>query len=159
MGVIDPGGYAINGRIDGSYVYMLLCSDGGPIYVKVGISDVPTSRLMTLVNGSPVTAQIFAHANVYSRKLARVVEVALHRKMAKWRQQGEWFRLEQSDRDEFNGYWKEIFATHSKPHWPIKWVQTEVGPIVAAARLRQRLWRKKNRRHLTGPRRQGMVSA
>jgi len=148
MPVFDSGGYAVNGRIDGAFVYMLLCGEGDAIYVKIGMSAQPTRRLMTLVNNCPVPAQRFATANTYSRKMAYAVERALHRKMKHWRQQGEWFRLEHGDKEEFNGIWKSVFTKFAKPHWPLSWVQVPVQPIVRQAATRSWYWRKKNMRYL-----------
>lgn len=144
MGVVDPGGYTISGRIDGSYVYMLLCSEGDAIYIKIGMTCTPTKRLYALVNNCPLKPEIFATANVYSRKMAYAVERALHRKMRHWRQHGEWFRLTPAERAEFNQGWKDVFAKFAKPHWPMYWVQTEVAPVMRRAKLRQRHWLRKN---------------
>lgn len=120
-----------DGRLRGTYVYMLCCSDNGPWYVKIGISDRPTVRLRSLRAGCPVAPQVFAFVEVRSRPRALAMESALLVRMQRWRVHGEWISFSLEDRPAFQAAWKTVFAEFTEPGWPLKWEQVSVRAVVA----------------------------
>src|ERR1700740_2332063 len=91
MPVVTSPYYTPDGRLQGAFVYMLLCQDQGDVYVKVGISESLMERFQTLNHGCPVTPRQFAYFRVRSRDRARKIEANLHYAFRKWLQHGEWF--------------------------------------------------------------------
>lgn len=132
-----PGWFKSDGRIRGSFVYMLLCQDDGPIYVKVGRSIVPMSRLNQLRHGCPITPKYFYTAEVPVSRDAVKLEAELHHAFKIWHQTGEWYKLEKEDRDLFNTAWKEVFGAFAKPGWPMKWTKIAVQPLAELAAKRR----------------------
>lgn len=141
-----PGAYNSNGRIRGSFVYMLLCQDDGPIYIKAGRSIVPMSRLNQLRHGCPITPRYFYTAEVPANAEAIKLEAELHHAFKIWHHSGEWYKLEKDDRELFNTAWKEVFAAFAKPGWPMKWTRLAVEPIAEAAARRKRYFKYQYRR-------------
>jgi hypothetical protein len=141
-----PAFHRTDGRLIGCYVYMLLCSDGGPIYVKIGISQAPTDRLNQLRTSCPVRPQVLAVAETFSRKEARRIENGLHQIYDGWRHRGEWFLISAEDKPEFNRRWREVFTRHSRRDWPLAWEQISVKAIDRLAQQRQAFFRKRMRR-------------
>lgn len=141
MSVGNFGIYHRDGRLRGSYVYMLLCRDAGPIHVKIGMTDIPTQRLSALRTNIPIKPEIFAIVEVFSRKEALRLEQGLHKELKKWRTDGEWFRFEDSDKGEFNLIWQRVFERFAKPGWPLYWVKIPVQPLAKLARQRQAAYR------------------
>lgn len=125
-----------NGRVKGSYVYMMVCHDGGSIYIKVGRSCLPMRRLDELRHGCPITPRYFYTVNVYSREESKRIEGELHFAYAEWRINGEWFKLNPADKQAFNAAWRKVFSHFAKPSWPLSWVRMSIAPIAAAARSR-----------------------
>lgn len=147
MSVENIGLYRPDGRLRGTYVYMLLCRDDGPIYVKVGITDRPDERLLALRHGCPVTPLQYCTMEVASRRKARVIEIGLHESFRQWRAHGEWFRVNFTDKTEFNAGWRKVLARHATNGWPGEWSRVAVQPVIAAkqraARYRLHIIRKR----------------
>lgn len=141
MGVGNLELYGEDGRLNGSFVYMLLCCDGGPIYVKIGLTDRLTQRMKALRTGCPVAPKQFAWVEVRSRKRARLLEDTLHRDLGRWRVSGEWFRFAPEDRERFNATWKAVFAQFVEPLWPLQWNKVNVEAFAREAERRQRYLR------------------
>lgn len=98
------------------HVYALLCQDeGGPGYVKFGMSRDVESRLSSLRTSCPVKAKYLAVIDVGKKERAMLVERALHEKFADRRKTGEWFGFDFSspkDKADFNTGCREVFAWH-----------------------------------------------
>lgn len=146
MSVGSLGLYRPDGRIRGTFVYMLLCHDGGPLYVKVGITDTPHQRLLALRNGCPVKPKIFAMMETPSRRRAATIERALHAAFDEWRIHGEWFVMSFADRAVFNERWRRVVGQYALPNWPARWTQIPVEPVIAHGQQQRRWFAKKIRR-------------
>lgn len=111
---------------------MLLCRDeGGPVYVKVGISDQPIKRLKSLRLGCPVTPHQFLYMEVRSRRKARSIEISLHDALAKWGAHGEWFRVPMEEKAQFNGAWKRVVDAQREPSTlSYEWQRISVAEFV-----------------------------
>lgn len=119
--------YNIDGRLKGSFVYMLLCRDSdGPVYVKVGRSHDPFSRLKNLKNTCAVTPRVFSTVNVRSVDCAKKLEADLLNAYRCWKTTGEWMRLPIEKKSEFNKIWQQVFAKYAEKHWPLSWTQVSV---------------------------------
>ena len=136
MSIQNLGTFRENGRLRGTYVYMLLCRDDGPIYVKVGISDNPYKRLLMLRGGCPVTPRRFLSFEVRSRKKALQVESAIHAALDRWLAHGEWFKVNKAEKPEFNLALATAIAPHKETGWPCEWGHTLVAPLMEDARSR-----------------------
>jgi predicted GIY-YIG superfamily endonuclease len=143
VSVGNLGLYRPDGRIKGSYVYMLLCRDDGPIYVKVGMTDDLYGRLRSLRNGCPITPRRFCSMEFPSRRWALNAERALQKAFKRWKAHGEWFRILPADKAEFNEAWRTGLTNYVAPEWPNKWEQIAVQPLIAAADQRQRYMARK----------------
>lgn len=138
-----------DGRLVGSFVYMLLCQQGGPIHVKIGLSDDPFKRLSALRNTCAVTPRRFAVTSVPSRLMAKRLEAALHKELSPWRKHGEWFEFTPEEKADFNRGWQVVFARQQRNMrgYPLKWEHLSVAEIVKAAEARknasQRRWRER----------------
>ena len=124
-------------------MYMLLCSDSGPIYVKVGITDDLYGRLRTLRNGCPVTPRRFCTMEFPSRRKARTAERALHIALEEWNAHGEWFLVKREDKAAFNEAWRIGLAGLIDSQWPAKWDQIPVQALIEAGDQRQRYMARK----------------
>ena len=133
------------GTIRATYVYMLLCQDDGPLYIKIGITERPDQRLMELVNSCPVSPAVYALVGTNNRKYAQSLEGALLDGYKKWRTNGEWLALSVDDKPEFNEIWKSIFRTFQKrwPAWDAKWDKVSVPGMVKRAKARAAYYRNK----------------
>ena len=138
MSIGNFGLYRQDGRLRGSYVYMLLCRDDGPIYVKVGITDRPDSRLLALRLGCPVVPRQFCTMEVVSRRKARAIEIDLHAAFGQWAAHGEWFKVDMSHKTEFNEAWKQVLARHTMAGWPAAWSRVAVQPVIEAKHRAQK---------------------
>lgn len=139
MSVGNLGLYRPDGRIRGSYVYMLLCRDDGPtIYVKVGMTDDLYGRLRSLRNGCPITPRRFCSMEFPSRRWALRAERALQKSLATWKAHGEWFRVPREEKPRFNEAWQTGLREHIAPDWPGRWDQIPVEPLMKAADQRRR---------------------
>ena len=137
MSIGSLGLYRADGRIRGTYVYLLLCRDAGPIYAKVGISDVPYRRLLVLRLGCPVKPRQFFTFEVRSRKKALKVERAIHAGLARWAAHGEWFKVEPDHKADFNAALATAIAPHRETGWPCEWSRTRVAPLIRDAHERR----------------------
>lgn len=133
-------------RLRGCYVYMLICRDDGPLYIKVGISETPTERLMALRLGCPVNPKTFAVCESFSRRMARKIEVDLHKALKQWRAHGEWFKLDISEKDAFNDAIRPVFSKHTRASWPLRWEKVSVKAMVSYWNRRKATAMKKLRR-------------
>lgn len=118
-----------------SFAYMLFCHDqGGPIYVKIGMSDSPLFRVLELKTGCPMNMDRLAIVRVWSREAAQSLEIDLHHAFKRWRLDGEWFRMSLADKNRFNATWKEVFQKYARPDWPMKWHQISVREFLSLRR-------------------------
>jgi T5orf172 domain len=135
--------YRDNGRICGSFVYMLLCRDRGPIHVKVGMADSPYNRFLSLRKDCPATPRRFCSFEVTSRNKAREVESDLLAALKKWIDHGEWLVVDPVEKDDFNAAWKVALIPHRSPAWPCVWDQVSAAALIRYAEQRQRYHRKR----------------
>lgn len=141
--------YDRSGRVNGHHVYMLFCTDGLDIYVKVGHASNPYNRLDALRTACPFVPDRFAFVRIYNKQKALQLESALHDAFAAWGIHGEWFAFREADKEEFNARWKRVFADFAKPGWPMKWVQISAKKYIkakeATRRFMQKRWMQKGR--------------
>jgi hypothetical protein len=131
--------YTQEGRMRGHYVYMLLCQDaGGSIYIKMGISSNPISRLRALRSGCPVSPKSFAYFETYSVRVSRRIEADLHKSFAKWNAHLEWFAFLEADKAEFNAVLNAVLAHHAVPGKPFVWNRVSVKELVRISKRNQR---------------------
>jgi Meiotically Up-regulated Gene 113 (MUG113) protein len=126
-----------NGRIRGSYVYMLMCQNSDGIHIKVGLSNDPLKRLASLMTACPIPPGILATAELPNRKKALNFEQELHCILAPWRGVGEWFLFDESDKAEFNASIQRAAAHFSSASWPIRWQKHSVPALIAIGRQRR----------------------
>src|ERR1700753_553098 len=137
------------GRFAGSYVYFLCCAGDVPdvVYIKIGISDVPTKRLFTLVNNCALRPLTFGSCNVRSRKVAHKIEAQMHRVFRKWRTNGEWYRFKKEEKALFAAIRDGILQPFKSSMWPMDIVVHGVMPIVKDAHRRSLMYTKAIRSH------------
>jgi predicted GIY-YIG superfamily endonuclease len=70
------------------YVYLIGTEPGNK---KIGIASKPNQRLRQIQTGNPEKLEIFFTHRVSSKELAKSIESAAHRDLAKFRLKGEWF--------------------------------------------------------------------
>lgn len=133
--------YDTDGRLVGSYVYLLLCQDGGPIYVKAGISSDPLKRLQGLRSGCPVTPRQFYTMKRPSRRNALRIECALHMAFGPWLVHGEWFKVPAEDKPVFNAAMRSAIAPHTMTGYPAEWTRIAVKPLAQLAASRRQYFR------------------
>ena len=112
---------SVSGRLRPTFIYMLTCSEGAPFYIKIGITDQITQRMKTLMTACPVKPVQLSVCEARSRGWARKIEKSLHGAMAKWRCNGEWFRVGIEDKTDFNKAWKVVFWEYDTAIWPLAW--------------------------------------
>lgn len=139
--------YRADGRMRGSFVYLLICHDDGPdLYIKAGLTDQPGKRLASLRAACPVTPRYFYTAEVQSRDKAKLLEAELLFKFQPWHHSGEWFKVPVVDKTEFNQSWRIAFAAHRSPSWPLTWEKLIVQPFLAYGQKKAAFVRMKYRR-------------
>jgi hypothetical protein len=121
--ITQPPTLRRNGRIQGTYVYLVLCEEGASIFVKIGISDQPIKRLRELATGCPLVPGVLAYVELPSRPLALLAERGLHSQFTQWRSRGEWFRFRKRDREKFNAGLNTVLSKWKGPSWPMKWTK------------------------------------
>lgn len=145
-GSLSFGFFDEKGRVRGAFVYMLLCSDNGPIYAKVGYTSNPENRLRQLRTGMTINPDVFALCRTPGIEMAKRIERALHLTLQKWAYHHEWFRFSESDRAEFNAAWQDVFSKHAPKGWPLKWHKLKVSDLDAQAEKRRRFFQHKWKR-------------
>ena len=126
-----------SGRMAGCYVYMLFCQDGGPVYVKIGISTNPTERLASLRTTCAVTPRLFASAEVRSKGVALGIERALHKHFVHAQTVGEWFVFAQAEAVLFRERTREVLKPFdTDPTRPLKWNSVAVAGFIKLAKKR-----------------------
>lgn len=130
--------HTVDGRLRGSYVYLLLFDEHGYVYAKVGSADDPIKQLLALLVGCPFEPVILAAASLPNRAIACKVEGALHRAFEQWHLRGEWFRFQLEDRERFNASWKLAVAEFATPSWPIRWTQLNAEELLKDRRKASR---------------------
>lgn len=140
MGVTLAPTFKPDGRLRGAYVYMLFCQDGGPVYVKVGMSINPIARLRVLRAGCPVTPKRFAFAETRSERRARQIERELQKSFKSWSAHGEWYAVPQDSAQEFKDAWRAVFAKMSEPAWPLRWEQINVPALARRDQGVRAMW-------------------
>lgn len=94
---VHNGVYDCNGRwaLGRCYVYVLMARDAqGPMYVKIGVSDDPYSRIGAIQTGCPIPLVRAGMVKCMSRAQARLIEKELHVELAPFGSNGEWFRFD-----------------------------------------------------------------
>lgn len=129
------------GRVVGSFVYLLLCWDETKIYIKVGHSIQPEKRFHALRNGCPVTPRTFSVIAVPGSEIAKQLEAELHSAFDKWRVSGEWFSLTVDDKEEFNRKLRESMRSHGRPLYPLKIQKVPAKVLIRIAEQRLAYWR------------------
>lgn len=88
-----------DGTLRENFIYILVCYDqvDGPIYMKIGRSMCPGTRLTDIKVGCPVQARILYSAPIYPFSAAHKAEKAIHRSLADSRIRGEWFRSKSAE--------------------------------------------------------------
>lgn len=104
-----------DGRMRGSFVYLVLCGEAEKIYVKVGRSSNPFQRLTELRVGCPLVPEIMATVEVANVNRAKRLESHLHAAFKAWRSHGEWFLLSRVDKADFNAVLFGVLRNHSDP--------------------------------------------
>lgn len=137
MSVQSFNTFTPDGRLRGSYVYMLLCPDAETIYVKVGRSASPLARLSHLRTACPVEPQIIALVEVSTRGRAGQLELALHAAFDQWRTNGEWFRFTQQDRPQFTAAWRPVLEQYGDASRRLAWRKYSVRELVKDGKRRQ----------------------
>lgn len=130
--------FTSDGRLRGSYVYMLLCQVEEPIHIKVGRSCWPLSQLDRLRD-----AQVISVAEVASLRKAVAVESDLRVALARWLTCANWFTVLPAERADFNAAWKPVIAAHSEPSRRIDWRNYSIPLLISAAKERQQVARKR----------------
>lgn len=137
MHTVSVGQYKADGRIQGSYVYMLMCEGSGRFHIKVGMSDNPSKRLFGILTSLPFDPIVLATAELPTRKIACAVETELHTAFEEWHATREWFEFDTADKARFNLAWQSVFRSYSTPSWKVKWTQLSVQSLLKKARKRK----------------------
>lgn len=130
--------YNPDGRLRGHYVYMVLCCESGPIFIKIGHSKSPFQRLNDLRVGCPLVPRILAVLELPGRHLAKRMEGDLHRALMPWRRHGEWFAFEHSDKIQFNQQVARVVGTYRTPCRILRWHRFSVPKLIADGQRRMR---------------------
>ena len=141
--------YTNEGRLRGSYVYLLLFDEHDCIYVKAGQSADPLKRMTALLVGCPFEPRILATCSLPSARVAGQVETALHRALKAWHIRGEWFRLTLADREQFNALWKAAVAEFATPSWPISCTKLNATELLEQRRAASKFLGRKRARKQT----------
>lgn len=143
------GQFNAAGRMTGCFVYMLFCQDGGPVYVKIGISEHPDDRLAALRTTCAVTPRAFSVIEVRNRKMALRVERALQRAFAKDQTTGEWFVFPEGGGAEFRSRRREVLKKFDiDPTRPLHWSTVHVKPLADLAAKKRRYYYRRHKRML-----------
>lgn len=129
-----------DGRIRGSYVYMLVCRNSDGIHIKVGMSDNPLNRLGSLLTACPLKPGVLATVELPNRPTALRFEKELHCALEQWRHVGEWFLFKPTDKPAFNAAIRSAAVHFAKPAWPMRWQKHSVAALLAQARQRKAIY-------------------
>lgn len=138
--------FNLEGRVIGSFVYMLLCRDESKIYIKVGHSIRPERRFHEIRNNCPVTPRTFYVIPMPGAALAKELENTLHDRFDKWRVSGEWFAMTVEDKEDFNRRLRDVLSGFSMPSWPVKVDKVPAKTLIKIAERRKAYWQHKFRR-------------
>jgi hypothetical protein len=129
MTIERAGLYTSDGRMRGSYVYMVLWQVEEPIVIKLGRSCTPLSGIERLIE-----ARVISLLEVPSLRAAVRLQSELCAALSKWNSCLEWFTVLPQDRAEFNAAWRPVIAAHSSPSRRIHWHNYSVPALIASAR-------------------------
>lgn len=129
MGIATNFAAYMNGRIRGHYVYFLVCGDPSRVFIKIGHTHDPISRLSGIRTGCPLPPDTMGLIHVFSREAAIKLEKALHVKMNNWHSHGEWIALNHKDRAEFQIKCYTVLKEHSRRLWPLKITAIDVKSV------------------------------
>jgi hypothetical protein len=141
MLVVSNQRFHADGRLRGSYVYLLMCQDLKHIHVKVGESKQPGDRLRRLMVGCPLDPGLLAVCELPSKRVAQTVEAELHEAFDQWRTHGEWFRFTLEDKPAFNDAWRPVLQRRSTENWPLHWTKMPVKQLLDHAQKRRDVYR------------------
>lgn len=126
-----------DGRARSHYVYLVLCQDDGPIYVRVGHSAHPVEHVRHVRANAPATPRFVAYSEVGTRSLARLVERAMHDSLSEWRFKRAWYVAKLSEQQAFRKSVQRVLARFSTPERTLTLQQIEIEPwrVLASERL------------------------
>lgn len=119
-----------DGRLRGSFVYLVLCGEAEKIYIKVGRSSNPFQRLNDLRVGCPFVPSIMATTEVAGTHLAKQLESDMHQALKAWHSHGEWFVLTRQEKAEFNAITAAVLKRHGSPSRRLTWRQYSVPDLI-----------------------------
>lgn len=76
------------------YIYVITC---GSAFIKVGVALNPSKRLKDLQTGAPLKLRLFDMVKIATARQAYKYENEVHRRLARFASEGEWFRCKPED--------------------------------------------------------------
>lgn len=94
---------------DMHFVYSAFAEDGSIVYVKVGQSVKPFSRIKALLTGCPfeIKRAVFCHAG--SKRVAEGIEASVKHQLGAFRTRGEWYKFQKDQGSAFSEGMKFCF--------------------------------------------------
>jgi hypothetical protein len=126
------------GDSQGSFVYLLLCRDGGPLYFKLGVTDLPTRRLGQIKRHAPATPLRFCFFEMPTRLRALTVAHALRLVLRPWQRRGGAFAVELAEKPVFNAALRLALEPHRTERWPCTWHCLSIAALERRASEQQR---------------------
>ena len=74
------------------YVYFIKSGNKAKAPIKIGISDLPEKRILSLQVGNPDLLTLICKIKIKDRRNAEYIENIIHRKFRKQHIRGEWFK-------------------------------------------------------------------
>lgn len=139
----DP--FYSEGRLILCYVYLLLCADDD-IHIKIGMSQEPLKRALALRNNCPLPLNTMAVVDLQSRRMALGLERDLHKALANWRTNGEWFKFSLEDKQKFNELTQNALKKYSSKSRLLKWTKINLKELASQATQRKKLAQKRWKR-------------
>ncbi len=105
----------------------MICDVGeGVVYIKIGISKEPTTRLVGLTHGLPFDPQLFSYCLMQTRDRAKQMEADILAACERWGSRGEWLKLRQTESADFRAVLKAATAKYQSRLLPLMWHQIDV---------------------------------
>jgi hypothetical protein len=125
-------------------LYTIIVQGEGSIrYFKIGISQDIAKRVLQIRTGCPLKIVKVLLAPGWIHKHVRRMEMAMHKRLAKYGTQGEWFRFDVDDPEhaaEFKAATREIVAPMAiaiDPTKPFRWAEWQIGEVMDICRKLQ----------------------
>jgi hypothetical protein len=125
--------YTIDGRLRGSYVYMVLWRFDAFIHVKLGRSCSPFEGLKRWTE-----AHVISVAEVPTLRTAARLEACLREIFIPWQTDLECFSVRFEEWPTFKAAWRPVLAEMSTPSRRIHWRNYSVQAIASDATRRRR---------------------